>query len=490
MEDKKETYRGIVKGTALFGGVQVFNVLINVIRGKLIAILLGPTGMGISALLTSAVTPIQLITTLGLPSSAIRDISVENDPEKKSIIAGSFVRLMIVASIVGFLVSIILSPWLSQTTFGNKEHITSFILLSAALIFYVMNQCYNSILQGYRRLKDLALCNMVGPTAGLLVGVPLYYIYGLEGIVPAMIILAFVSSAVSYYGVRKIGLAKHGITWHSTFTVGKALIGLGIVMMTASALGNISTFALNAVIRLYGSISDVGLFQAANSVVNQYVGMVIAAIATDYYPHLSSVINDKKKTYDLVNKEGEITLFIIAPLAALIVITAPLIIKIFLTDEFESVLFLIRFMAIGVILKTAVFPIGYMAIAKGDKTFYFYMDGIWSNLKTFILFAIFYYIWGLIGMGYATIVNSILDIFVVAIVNNWRYGITYRRSLYVKILFVFAVTWLCLLCSYINNIYLSYIAMAFIFSFLFLYCFWELDKRVDVKGIILNKIKH
>ena len=54
-EEKKGAYRNILKGTALLGSVQAFNILINLIKGKLIAIILGPLGLGIYALLDKPV---------------------------------------------------------------------------------------------------------------------------------------------------------------------------------------------------------------------------------------------------------------------------------------------------------------------------------------------------------------------------------------------------------------------------------------------------
>lgn len=59
MSDKK-SYQQILKTTSLFGGVQFFSILIAVIRTKLIAVFIGPSGMGIIALLNS---------TLGIISS-------------------------------------------------------------------------------------------------------------------------------------------------------------------------------------------------------------------------------------------------------------------------------------------------------------------------------------------------------------------------------------------------------------------------------------
>jgi len=55
----ENSYRSILKGTSVFGGVQVFQILINMVRGKFVALFLGPDGMGVSALLTSATSTVQ-----------------------------------------------------------------------------------------------------------------------------------------------------------------------------------------------------------------------------------------------------------------------------------------------------------------------------------------------------------------------------------------------------------------------------------------------
>ena len=60
MKNKNDnSYRSILRGTSFFGGVQVFQVLINLVRGKLVAMLLGPAGMGVSALFVSSSNTIQ-----------------------------------------------------------------------------------------------------------------------------------------------------------------------------------------------------------------------------------------------------------------------------------------------------------------------------------------------------------------------------------------------------------------------------------------------
>ena len=82
--NKKETsssYSHILKYTSIFGGVQGLVILIGMVRNKLIALLLGPQGMGLMALFNSTVRLISDTTGLGLGVSAVRELSRLYDEE-------------------------------------------------------------------------------------------------------------------------------------------------------------------------------------------------------------------------------------------------------------------------------------------------------------------------------------------------------------------------------------------------------------------------
>lgn len=67
--------KSILKTTSLFGGVQVFQIIISIIRAKVIAVLLGPTGMGILGLLTASISLIGGLTGFGLGTSAVKNVA-------------------------------------------------------------------------------------------------------------------------------------------------------------------------------------------------------------------------------------------------------------------------------------------------------------------------------------------------------------------------------------------------------------------------------
>ena len=92
MAEEQSSYRQIMKATSIFGGVQVYNILISIVRSKFIAVLLGPAGMGIAGLLTSTTTLIGNITNLGLSTSAVKNVAAANatgNAQRVGIVGGS-----------------------------------------------------------------------------------------------------------------------------------------------------------------------------------------------------------------------------------------------------------------------------------------------------------------------------------------------------------------------------------------------------------------
>ena len=130
------SYRHILKATSLFGGVQVFNIIISIIRAKFIAIFLGPAGMGIYGLLTSTVGLIGGFTNFGLGTSAIKDVAAAYETgnhTRISIVIIVLRRLVWITGILGALVTMILSPFLSRLIFGNNDFILAFIFISITI---------------------------------------------------------------------------------------------------------------------------------------------------------------------------------------------------------------------------------------------------------------------------------------------------------------------------------------------------------------------
>ena len=74
-EEREDSYSHVLKYTGIFGGVQGLNIVIGLVRNKIIASLLGPGGMGLASLFNTTVNFISQSTNFGISFSAVRHVS-------------------------------------------------------------------------------------------------------------------------------------------------------------------------------------------------------------------------------------------------------------------------------------------------------------------------------------------------------------------------------------------------------------------------------
>ena len=250
MSDNQQSYRKVLNATSLFGGVQVINIIISLVRSKVIALLIGPIGMGISNLLLTTMELINGLTNLGLERSAVKDISLANTNSNSKSVAKTISilkKLVWLTITIGVILMIALSPWLSEIAFGNKDYTNSFIWISIALLFKQLSSSQLAILQGLRKLQYLAKANLLGNFIGLLITLPLYYFFRIDAIVPAIIIATFMSFIFTYYYSQKLDIAPVAISRKEAVSEGKGMINLGVMLSLSSMI----TLLVAYIIRIY-----------------------------------------------------------------------------------------------------------------------------------------------------------------------------------------------------------------------------------------------
>lgn len=486
MSNSTQSYRNIVKGTAIFGGTQMIVMLLSLIKGKFVALLLGTYGMGINSLINSVLAPVTQFFSMGLSTSSVSSISgVKDDRAELSRVVTAYRRILLVFAFLSVLFMVGSAQWIYDMVFSKEEGIAnSFAFMGIAAFFMILMSGNISILQGCRCLTQLSMCNIVGALSGVAVGIPFYYFMGIDGIAPAIIVMAFVSWVYSHWQVNRIRIGKDRQSWRETFNIGRKMVVLGATIMVAALLGNLSIYIINVFIGNHGSISDVGLYQAATSVTTQCTALVFTALATDYFPHLSEVAKDLRRARQLIEQEGEIVLLVCTPLSLLLMLLAPVIVRILLTDEFICIVPVIQMMAVSFMMRAVYFPLDYISVAKGDKNYYFWMEGVWTNVKTIAIFIPFYYYFGFIGIGYASIVNAIVDIIVSFTVVRWRFKVAYFAVYYKLLLPLALLVGVALSVLLITESWVGYATTAVCCAVSLVFSLKELNKRVDLKSLL------
>lgn len=430
MTEQQSSYRQIMKATSIFGGVQVFNILIQIIRSKFIAILLGPAGMGIIGLFSSTIGIIGSLTNFGLGTSAIKDIAAADstgNTQRISTIITVFRRLVWITGILGTMVAFILSPWLSQLAFGNSNYTTSFIWISITLFITQLSSGQLVILQGMRKLKDLAQANLLGSALGLIVTLPLYYYMGINGIVPGMIGTAIVTLLFAWIYSRKVRIESIRVFRTQTITEGKSMLQMGFMISLSSLLAVGASYIVRIFISRTGGVEQVGLYNAGFAIINTYVGLVFTAMATDYYPRLSAVSQDDKLCKQIINQQAEIAILILAPILLLFLTFINWIVILLYSKQFIALNGMIYWAALGMFFKAASWSIAFIFLAKGSGKLFFWNELI-ANVYLLLLNLLGYHILGLTGLGISFTIAFLIYLAQVYFVSKVKFAFTFNQA--------------------------------------------------------------
>lgn len=423
-------YRSIFKATSLFGGVRVFSILISIIRSKIVAVLIGTTGVGIVGLFTSGTSLIQSITQLGLSQSAVRDVSeahASGNQARVNRVVTVLRRLVWFTGLLGMLCVIVISPILSKTSFGNSDYTVAFILLSVTLLFAQLSGGQNVILQGTRRLKYLAKASIWGSLLGLIICVPLYYWLGVKGIVPNLILGALTTMLLSWYYSSKVPYTPVKLTFKEVIQEGSQMLKMGVAMSVSVVLVALSAYILRSFINRRGGIDEVGLFQAGFVIMTTYVGLVFSAMGTDYYPRLSAVNNDNEKCRTIMNQQGEIGILFLAPLILACVVFVPWIVRLLYSERFLGANDYIIWAASGMLFKMASWAISFIFIAKGESK-WFMINETAVNIYSLGFQILGYWLLGLKGIGIGYALTSLCYFIQVYIISRIRYGFRFSME--------------------------------------------------------------
>ena len=484
--EKQSSYRQIIKATSLFGGVQVFNIFISLIRAKFIAVLLGPAGMGIASLLNSTIGIIGSVTNFGLGTSAVKDIAsanISSDPDRIAITMTIFRKLVWLTGTLGIIVTIVLAPWLSELTFGNRDYTIAFVLLSVTLLISQLSSGQMVILQGMQKMQYLAKANIAGSALGLVLTLPLYYFYKIDAIVPGMIISSVIALILSWYFAQKINIHTVKVTLQQTIHEGKSMLMMGFMISLSGLISLLVSYAVRLFISRTGGIEQVGLYNSGFSIINTYVGMIFAAMATDYYPRLSAVSHSNTLCKQTINQHAEIAVLILAPIVLFFLVFIKWVVIVIYSHAFIGMSNMMHWAMFGIFFKAASWSVAFILLAKGASKLFF-----WSELMANIYICAFniigYKYWGLNGIGISFVMGYLLYFIQVFIIAKVKYGFDFEMAFYKMFSLQLFLGILCLLITRnSNSLFLNVIGTVLLLTSSW-YSYKELDKRIMISDII------
>jgi len=451
-EDHNNSYTHILKTTGLFGGVQGISILVSVLRTKLVALLLGPDGMGLTALFNSTIKFVSDSTGFGIQMSGVREVSEAFESGDKARLERNIAMIRLwslFAALLGMLVCLVLSPLLNKWTFTWGDHTLHFVLLSPVVAMMAVTAGELAVLKGIRQLKALAVISLYNILLSLFLTVPLYYFFGEAAIVPSLIIVALEQMLVTiFFSWRH---APFKLSWNrDIFNAGTGMIRLGIAFVLAGILGSGADLLVRSYLNNVADLSTVGIFNAGYMMIMVYGGMVFSAMETDYFPRLSAVGNPGESLNDTVNKQIEVTLLIISPLLAAFILSLPVLVPLLLSGKFVAAIPMMQVGILALYLRAVKLPVAYIPLSRGDSKSYLLMEAIFDVVMVVVII-IGYRNGGLRGIGWAILAVSLFDFVMLMCYHGWRYGYRISGSVVKYMAVQLPLGLLTFFCTYFDN---------------------------------------
>lgn len=400
---REKSYGQILKSSVLVGGSSLVNVAIGMVRTKVLALLLGPAGFGLFGVYNSIATLAQNLAGMGVNSSGVRQIAEAAGSGDERRIAETSRVLHLVSFILGLfgaLLMIVLARPVALITFGNNAHTSAVAGLSGVVLLMLISGGQSARIQGLRRIAELAKISVASAVGGTLLSIPLVYFLRERGIIPALIAVAAMTLAASWWYSRQIPVQHVAVSRAEVRRESAALLKLGFAFMSSGLMTMGVAYVVRITVLRKVGIEATGLYQSAWTLGGLYVAFILQAMGADFYPRLTACIADHPTANRLVNEQVEIGLLLAGPGVLATLTFAPVAIALFYSSRFLPAVEILRWICLGTLLQVVTWPMGYIIVAKAKQALFFWCEAAWA-VVSLILAWVCVSAFGLKGAGIA-----------------------------------------------------------------------------------------
>lgn len=410
----------IFKTSAMTGAMSIVTMVAALLRGKVMAMCLGPAGVGLSGILNQVVALESQVLALGLPTVVVKSVAgagVEARPQVESVIA----RLALALGVFGLGLGLVLSPLVAVATFQSFEHLPLVIAASLAVPAAILTSIWCAVIQGRGEVGFLARSQAAFAVVGALVAMPLIWYGGLTGLGVSVVLAALIPVA---------GLWSRRPRYLTAASDDKgirdSLVRAGLSIIAAIAIAQVAAYATRLVVVNQLGVFEAGLYQAALAVSGGLPGFVFSAMALDYYPRISAA-RDGEEIARATNMQVQASMVIATPLfVGMIVFGGPLL-DFYYTEEFLGATELMAWMTASVACRIISWPAGYWLVAKATPREYLLIEGPAALLAPLVTIALLPSA-GLAGAGIAMVLSALVYALVIITFMRRRGGLGYTAA--------------------------------------------------------------
>jgi O-antigen/teichoic acid export membrane protein len=442
------SYDKMFRSLLVIGGASVVSVLVGLLKTKVVALILGPLGVGQIGLYQSLMATAAAVFGVGTSTAGTRRVAeTRHQPRKIDLVRAALQWGTAILALMGAIVTFALRQRVSVHLFGDASHSTDIGWVALGVAMTIAAGSQTALLNGLERLGDLARITVISSVAAAVAGVAIVVAFEHAGAVFFVLAAPAAALACGHWYVRAIprtaGEAPEGGILHEWGTLSK----LGAAFMVSGLAGSMAQLLVRTMVSNQLGANALGQFQAAWTIGITYIGFILTAMGANFYPRLTASIGDRRLACQLVNQQTEVALLVSGPVCLLAMGFTPQIVHLLYSEQFTDAALLLRWQIIGDIFKLASWPLGFVLLATGGGRNFLFAELCVNVVFVLITWAAIPY-FGLHATAHGFVCMYVLLLPIVYFFG--RSVILFRWELPVVERFLVLVAWalLVLVCSY------------------------------------------
>lgn len=412
----------ILRSSALMGGAQAVTLAMAFLRSKLIAVLIGPSGIGLMGVFSTFNSNVATIAGWGLATSAVRVVAGAGNAERAAK-AAAVRRFGLKLAWGGFFGVLVLVLPVGQLTFESQKYALELFLAGLAVPCIIATTMWSSLLQADGHISSLARTQMISSVAGLMIGLPFIYFFGSVGIALSILLAALVAAYVTWRTAARLSPPSADEADQAAM---RELLHLGLVLQIGSVLGAVSTYLVRVLIlRSHGDdlaagLADAGYYQAAFAITGSLPGVIFGVTNSDFYPRVAAA-KDEAEARIITEKQVQASLLLALPFLTALLALGPWAVRFLYAQGFEPAVPLLDWFTWSIFCNLLGWPLGFWVMARRSKRAIALFQGLLS-VAMFLLAAWLVPRWGVKGAAIAFFGAAVIYTLILLAMVRWISG--------------------------------------------------------------------
>ena len=365
-----------VRATAIVGLGSVISLAASVVVAKVLAILIGPDGVGLLGVMQSLVGITGMLIGFGVATGLVRGLASaigRGDGEEVAGLRQSASLIVVGTGTVGLILMVIARDWLASAVLGDPGRAGDILFIAPAVVLTALAGVEMAIINGYQRIQTLTLGGLLGALAASVAMIGLVAVGGEDGIAPAILTGAAASLVISVtLRARVIGASSKLSEPSRLSGVGRALLRFGGPYTASAIVGTGAQLLVPIIVLNQLGHAEAGHYRAASTIAVGYLAFLLTSFAQDYYPRIAAA--QPGEVVGLIEQRMRLVMALAVPVILLTLALAPLAVRVLYSDEFLPAARVLEWQLAGDLLKLPAWALAFVILARGSSGRFFVVE--------------------------------------------------------------------------------------------------------------------